>query len=124
MNEKLPEMYRGNIKSDTDNNERVFSTLNRDSSDREIGVDKEKKLFNEFDIKRKINDIFNSSDYIYKADVTMLRIRVHLRKGLLVRVGGIFLLLIMKRLGLVILGIFIDRDAKCVACFFFRHIID
>ena len=43
MNEKLPEMYRGNIKSDTDNNERVFSTLNRDSSDREIGVDREKK---------------------------------------------------------------------------------
>ncbi len=88
MNEKLPEMYRGNIKSDTDNNERVFSTLNRDSIDREIGVDREKKLFNEFDIKRKINDIFNSSDYIYKADVTIVTDKGTFKKRIIGKSGG------------------------------------
>lgn len=59
MNEKLPEMYRGNIKSDTDNNERVFSTLNRDSS-----------------------------DYIYKADVTIVTDKGTFKKRIIGKSGG------------------------------------
>ncbi len=88
MNEKLPEMYRGNIKNDTDNNERVFSTLNRDRKEEDVKVNREKRIFNEFDIKRKINDIFNSSDYIYKADVTIVTDRGIEKKRIVGKSGG------------------------------------
>ena len=88
MNEKLPEMYRGNIKGDTDNNERVFSTLDRDRKGEDVKVSREKRIFNEFDIKRKINDIFNSSDYIYKADVTIVTDRGTEKKRIVGKSGG------------------------------------
>lgn len=88
MNEKLPEMYRGNIGDNIDNNERVFSTLDRDNVVSKRIDDGDRKSYNEFDIKRKINDIFNSSDYIYKADVVIVTDKGKESKRIIGKRGG------------------------------------
>lgn len=88
MNEKLPEMYRGNIGDNIDNNERVFSTLDKDNVVYKRIDDGDRKSYNEFDIKRKINDIFNSSDYIYKADVVIVTDKGKESKRIIGKSGG------------------------------------
>lgn len=88
MNEKLPEMYRGNIGDNIDNNERVFSTLDKDNVVYKHIDDGDRKSYNEFDIKRKINDIFNSSDYIYKADVVIVTDKGKESKRIIGKSGG------------------------------------
>lgn len=64
MDKKIPKVFANKVDSDG-NNERVFHSTD------EVLVDekKESKFSYEKNINQKINDIFNSSDYIYKADV-------------------------------------------------------
>jgi len=73
MRKDLPEMYHNNFNKDINNNRCVFSSL----------VDKTEDVFNDkniikdkkndwFTIEQKIFNIFNSKDYIYKADVTIV----------------------------------------------------
>lgn len=71
MNKDLPEMFKGSINKDTNNNERVFSTLN---SSKTIINNNNSSInnFSKYEVNKKINDIFNSSDYVYKVDVTIV----------------------------------------------------
>lgn len=55
---KLPGVFPGNVKSTSDNNDRV------------VYADKKKTIKGE-NINKKINNIFTSSNYVYKADVTI-----------------------------------------------------
>lgn len=71
MNKDLPEMFKGSINKDTNNNERVFSTLN--SSGTIINnTNSSINNYSKYEVNKKINDIFNSSDYVYKVDVTIV----------------------------------------------------
>ena len=70
MNKDLPEMFKGSINKDTNNNERVFSTLN--SSKTIINNNSNINNYSKYEVNKKINDIFNSSDYVYKVDVTIV----------------------------------------------------
>lgn len=71
MNKDLPEMFKGSINKDTNNNERVFSTLN---SSKTIINNNNSNInnYSKYEVNKKINDIFNSSDYVYKVDVTIV----------------------------------------------------
>lgn len=68
MNKKLPSVFANKSIKSSGNNEKVFYSSNSevvDNSDRGI-------VTFEKNINQKINDIFNSSNYIYKADVEII----------------------------------------------------
>ncbi len=62
MDKKLPKVYENKIDKNLDNNKKVYYSTEKEE------VKKEKE---EVNIKQKINDIFNSNRYIYKADVVI-----------------------------------------------------
>ena len=58
-----PEMYRGNIKKEFNNNRYVYTSYR----------DKEEfKLYDTSDVRKKINDIFNSNNFIYRTKVNLV----------------------------------------------------
>ena len=64
MDKKIPKVFANKVDSDG-NNEKVYH-----STDKVINDKKEISKFSfEKNINQKINDIFNSSSYVYKADV-------------------------------------------------------
>lgn len=63
MNKKLPEMFANKVDKKAGNNTQVFDSS---KEDRGIQINKSTETKN---INQKINEIFNSSTYIYKADV-------------------------------------------------------
>jgi len=72
MSKDLPKMYQNSFDKEINNNRCVFSSL-IDKKEK----NKPKELLNDnkydrFTIEQKIFNIFNSKDYIYKADVTIV----------------------------------------------------
>lgn len=67
MNKDLPKMYTVKLDKEINNNEQVFSTLDR-SNNKIINNNK----IDRFAIEQKIYKLFNSKDYIYKIDVNIL----------------------------------------------------
>lgn len=66
MERKLPKVFANNL-NEVNNNNSVFYSA--DNSDRNIeNIKPEKELFGKT-VEQKINEIFNSPYYIYKADV-------------------------------------------------------
>ena len=64
MDKKLPKVFASKVSKDAGNNRRVFD------SSKEIVKDlKPEKPTYTKNINQKINDIFSSSRYVYKADV-------------------------------------------------------
>lgn len=70
---KLPEMYHNKIDKEITNNKRVFSTMYHNEED---VPSKEYNYFinnkNNYTVEQKIYNIFNSPNYIYKIDVTIV----------------------------------------------------
>lgn len=64
MEKKLPGVFPGKVKKDSGNNKKVFYS-NKENSDKEDVVEE----VSDKSINQKINAIFNSPSYIYKADV-------------------------------------------------------
>ena len=58
-----PEMYRGNIKKEFNNNKSIYASY----SDK-----KEIKVYDTSEVRKKINDIFSSSNFIYRTKVNLL----------------------------------------------------
>ena len=65
MNKKLPEMFINELNKPAGNNNKVFYS----SKQNERNERNEIPSNNEPNITQKISNIFNSSNYIYKADV-------------------------------------------------------
>jgi hypothetical protein len=65
MDKKLPKVFANNIDKELNNNERVYYEKN---ASKEINKSK-KNTNNNFSLNQKINKIFGSSKYVYKADV-------------------------------------------------------
>ena len=61
-----PEMYRGNIKKEFNNNRSVYASY--DNKDK----DKEFRLYDTSEVRNKINKIFNSDSFIYRTKVKMM----------------------------------------------------
>lgn len=64
MDKKIPKVFANKVDSDG-NNEKVYHSTDEVLMDEK----KESKFSFEKNVNQKINDIFNSSNYIYKADV-------------------------------------------------------
>ena len=64
MKKDLPGVFPGNVNSNAGNNSKVSYG---DKEDRSTPTTKE--VVKEININQKLNQIFNSSNYIYKADV-------------------------------------------------------
>lgn len=70
---ELPRMYRNKIDKDIRNNDKIFSTINKDKIiekkiDNEVYTDNKKN----YTVEQKIYNIFNSPNYIYKIDVVIV----------------------------------------------------
>ena len=65
MNKELPKMYHSKISKPINSIQKIYTTINNDYSRNEV-------KYPNIPIDRKIADIFNSSDYVYKADVTIV----------------------------------------------------
>lgn len=64
MDKKIPKVFANNVNSDG-NNEKVYHSTDKVINDKKVVS----KFSFEKNINQKINDIFNSSSYVYKADV-------------------------------------------------------
>ena len=65
MNKDLPKMYHNKINKVNDGIQKVYSSI-------DSNIELEDIKFPNISIEKKINDIFNSNDYVYKADVTIV----------------------------------------------------
>jgi hypothetical protein len=79
-------MYKNKIDKKLDNSQFVYSTLNKDNSGIYNGsIDNRNIRYDDVSIDKKISDIFNSNDYIYKADVTIVTDNGTLNKRIVAR---------------------------------------
>ena len=72
---ELPKMYQNKINKKISNRQEVYSTMDKslDIDDNDTRRVKAIKKNNDiYTIEQKIYDIFNSKDYIYKADVVIV----------------------------------------------------
>ena len=66
MNKELPKMYHTKINKPINSIQKVYSTVNKDN----LVIDEHR--YSSVSIDQKIANIFNSYDYVYKADVTIV----------------------------------------------------
>ena len=69
---ELPKMYQNKINKNISNRQEVFSTMIKAKEERSIPKKEPLKARDSFSIEQKIYNIFNSRDFIYKADVTIV----------------------------------------------------
>ncbi len=65
MNKELPKMYHNRINKNFNNIQKVYSSIYSN-------VINDSVKYPNVSIDKKIRDIFNSSDYVYKADVNIV----------------------------------------------------
>lgn len=58
-----PKMYRGNIKKDINNNRSIYASYNDK---------KDIRVYDSSEVRKKIDDIFNSSTFIYRTKVNIV----------------------------------------------------
>ena len=66
MNKELPKMYQTKINKPINSIQKVYSTIN------EVNKIVKEKQYPDVSIDKKIENIFNAYDYVYKADVTIV----------------------------------------------------
>jgi len=78
-------MYKNSFDKKIDNCQNVFSSLNNSRNDDSREVRVNRGGYDSISIDKKINDIFNSSNYIYKADVKILTDKGLINKRIVAR---------------------------------------
>lgn len=68
MKKELPKMYTNKINKTINSIQKVYSSINKPTIEEPVNA----KRFSTVSINKKIEDIFNSYDYVYKADVTIV----------------------------------------------------
>ena len=66
MKKILPKVFQNKIDKKLNNNTDIYYSINKDNA---IEKKENSKIINNTNINKKINDIFASSNYIYKAKV-------------------------------------------------------
>lgn len=82
MEKNLPKMYRNEFDKNINNNKCVFNSM-IDKNERKITKEEKNIKNNWFTIEQKIFNIFNSKDYIYKADVIIVTDEQVLKKRII-----------------------------------------
>ena len=71
MKKKLPNIYKGSVKNNSINQKQ--SVINLKSKEKESVAETTHDIFDEEkNVNRQIKDIFNSPNYVYKADVSII----------------------------------------------------
>ena len=80
-------MYKNKVNKNFNNTQMVYSTLNHDAgkNDSSGGSSDRGITYDSVSIDKKINDIFRSNDYIYKADVKIVTDSGTLNKRIVAR---------------------------------------
>ncbi len=70
MDKKLPGIFANKIEKGIDNNANVYYSASNDRLEKPFdNKDNNKKLDSSLNVNQKINKIFSSTKYVYKADV-------------------------------------------------------
>lgn len=78
---ELPRMYQNKINKKIGSIQKVYSTLNESRNNK-----KEDNIrYSSISIDKKIDNIFNASDYVYKADVTIVTDKETINKRIVAR---------------------------------------
>lgn len=67
MSKELPKMYQTKINKPINSIQKVYSSINKKNTE-----DRSYNKYSDISIDKKIDNIFNSYDYVYKADVTIV----------------------------------------------------
>lgn len=67
MSKELPKMYQTKINKPINSIQKVYSSINNSNIE-----DRSYNKYSDISIDKKIDNIFNSYDYVYKADVTIV----------------------------------------------------
>lgn len=81
MDKELPKMYSNKINKPINSIQKVYNSMDRNSKD----IDISNKRYSNISIDKKIDNIFNAPDYVYKADVTIKTDNDILRKRIVAR---------------------------------------
>ena len=84
MEKELPKMYQNKINKTVNNIQKVYSTIDNKTTSSEPAMTRSNRYKNR-SINRKIDDIFNATDYVYKADVTIVTDTETLKKRIVAR---------------------------------------
>ena len=79
MNKELPKMYHNKINKPISSIQKMYTTINCNNDF------KNDIKYPSISIDKKIANIFNSSDYVYKADVTIITDNDTLHKRIIAR---------------------------------------
>ena len=87
MSKELPRMYQNKIKRAVPSIQKVYSTLNEKT---ELKEERESKStisarYSSISIEKKIENIFSSPDYVYKADVTIVTDNETIKRSVIAR---------------------------------------
>ena len=80
MEKELPKMYHTKINKPINSIQKIYSSVYDKSSDEVID-----NRYSNISIDKKINNIFNSYDYVYKADVVIVTDDGKLNKRIIAR---------------------------------------
>jgi len=78
-------MYKNNINKKLNNTQLVYSTMNKNNVDISSYNDNSNRKEVGISLEKKIDNIFNSFDYIYKADVNIVTDKDILKKRIVAR---------------------------------------
>ena len=81
MKKELPKMYHTKINKPINSIQKVYRSIDNNKDINDINNHK----YSSVSIDKKIKDIFNSYDYVYKADVTIITDNDTLKKRIIAR---------------------------------------
>lgn len=85
MKKELPKMYQTRINKVVPSIQKVYSTLDTRHEVSEVKEEITGTRYSSISIEKKIDNIFNSPDYVYKADVTIVTDTETLRRRVIAR---------------------------------------
>lgn len=80
MSKELPKMYQNKINKSINNIQKVYSSIDKNKKEERTSV-----KYPNISINKKIDNIFSSYDYVYKADVTIVTDSDKLKKRIVAR---------------------------------------
>ena len=80
---ELPKMYQNKINKSINSIQKIYSSMDRNSTN--SSDDKVDSKYSSISVDKKIDNIFNAPDYVYKADITIVTDTEKIRKRIVAR---------------------------------------